>query len=96
MTPLLHLPDLIELTGLSDRTLRQAIKSGELKGAKLRGRIVVRPEDFDAWFEANVLGPTADLERRPVRRRTPVSRPSANGSDFYEWAKAVEAQERRR
>jgi excisionase family DNA binding protein len=37
--------------GLSPRTVRRAIESGDLPGFRLRSRLRVRPDDLEQWID---------------------------------------------
>ena len=52
---LLSVSDVAKLTGLSRKAVYRAIQDRELRAAKLRGRLLIRPTDFDAWFDANAI-----------------------------------------
>lgn len=57
------LRQLIREKGISHKTLREAIDSGKLKAFRLgdarNSRILVRPEDFDAYLERHRVRPDA-------------------------------------
>jgi len=48
---LLDLPKLSGYSSMSVSSLRDYIKSGALPSFKLRGKILVRISEFDAWIE---------------------------------------------
>lgn len=63
-----------DLVGFSAYTIRDAIKSGELRGRKMRGRWKIEPADLEAWKDRCVVEtqPAAvvrDLPR-PIHRMT--------------------------
>ena len=64
--------DVVRITGLSKSTIYRAIDDGELRAAKIRRRILIRPADFDAWFEANLIA-KASCVPEPRPRLRPVS-----------------------
>ena len=72
---LLSVSDVAKLTGLSRKAVYRAIQDRELRAAKLRGRLLIRPTDFDAWFDANVIenSPLPSESGRTLRR-TPGNR----------------------
>jgi excisionase family DNA binding protein len=41
--------DVVERSGLSDKTVRRAVAAGELPASKTRGRLLIGVDDFDAW-----------------------------------------------
>ena len=51
-------------TGVSTKTLRRAIRAGDLPARKVGRSLMVRRADLDAW-----------LERRPLRTPTPTVEP---------------------
>ena len=44
-----------DLCGLHVEVVRRAIRDGELPASRLRGKLRVRPEDFDAWVNQNAV-----------------------------------------
>jgi excisionase family DNA binding protein len=46
-----------DLTGLHEEVIRRAIRDGELRASKLRGKLRVRPQDYDAWIDQNAVAP---------------------------------------
>ena len=61
--------------GLSRRAVYRAIDRGELTAFRLCSRLRIRPEDVEAWVQANQIEP-ATRELRLVR---PVGLPGAEG-----------------
>jgi len=53
--PLLSPQQVSELSGLHEEVVRRAIRAGELRASKLRGKLRVRLEDFDAWVDQNTV-----------------------------------------
>lgn len=70
-------------TQLSENAVYRAIEAGELVATKLRGRLRVEPDDFEAWKLANRVTPKA-RERRPDPMLEPAktARPVASGGSF--------------
>lgn len=71
---LLSANDVAELSGLSYHAVLRAIRSGELKASKRRGRILIRHEWFDEWIDGGVVeirpAPAlADIKNSPARAR---------------------------
>lgn len=61
MTPSDHLMSIMDIaafTGLSDHTIRRAIKDCELPATLLRGRYRVAERDLVAWVDAGRVTPT--------------------------------------
>jgi excisionase family DNA binding protein len=52
---LLSPQEVSELCGLNVEVIRRAIRDGELRASKLRGKLRVRHEDFDAWIDQNAV-----------------------------------------
>lgn len=44
-------------TGLNYRTVLRAIEAGELRAAKLRGRLRISEQDMQAWIGDNIVEP---------------------------------------
>lgn len=58
------------MTGLSDTAVYRAIAAGELRAAKLRGRLRIRVADIDAWIESSAVRPVpTELESSTSRAR---------------------------
>jgi excisionase family DNA binding protein len=70
---LVSVADVASITGLSDTAVYRAIAAGELRAAKLRGRLRIRFADIDAWIESNAVRPA------PREREATVSRLRAGG-----------------
>jgi putative molybdopterin biosynthesis protein len=51
------LQELVEILGVSVRTLREYIKRGELRAVKIGRNYLVRPQDLDDFLEANIFTP---------------------------------------
>ena len=51
------LKDLVDILGVSVRTLRKYIKRGELRAVKIGRNYLVRPQDLDDFLEANIFTP---------------------------------------
>lgn len=61
--------------GLSRRAVYRAIDRGELTAFRLCSRLRIRPDDVEAWVEANQIEPAT----REVRLVRPVGLPAAEG-----------------
>lgn len=91
IAPLLSAHDVAELAGLSYHAVLRAIRSGELKASKRRGRILIRPEWFDEWIDGGLVEPRprpvlAEVKDSPARARRG---PGCRGS--LERLRAIEA-----
>lgn len=67
--------EVAELTGLSYRSVLRAIEAGDLKAYRLRGRLRVEHEDYEAWLADNAVRPAqagAASMQRAQRAATPV------------------------
>jgi excisionase family DNA binding protein len=53
--PLLTIPDIARLCGVSDKTVRRWIGDGRLVARKLSGQWRVHPQDYAAFLHAAVL-----------------------------------------
>jgi excisionase family DNA binding protein len=62
--------DVVERSGLSEKTVRRAIAEGELPASKVRHRLLVAADDLETWVRAG----------RGRRRRVSASRPSSPGA----------------
>ncbi|HDL90465.1 MAG TPA: DNA-binding protein [Thermodesulforhabdus norvegica] len=55
------LPRLAEYSSLGLSTLRDHIRRGELPAYKVRGKILVRRQEFDQWIQGFRVGKSQDL-----------------------------------
>jgi len=57
MTPteMLTVADVARITKLTEPTIRLAVRAGELAASKLRGRILIHPDDLAAWIDQGRL-----------------------------------------
>ena len=75
----MHLPDrslltvsqVAEATSLSPNAIYRAIRNGELRASKLRGRLRVQLTDLDAWINSNLVTTRAIPEEAPAPARPP-------------------------
>lgn len=74
LQPLLSVSDVAIIVGMTDDTVRQAIRDGELPASKLRGRIRITQADVHAWINAAAITPTPTraADRRPVTIQVPT------------------------
>lgn len=70
---LLSIPQVAELSGLSEKSVRRAIKRGELRAMKLCNRMRIAREDMEAWHDSSVVLRSAPQQvwPEPFRRGTP-------------------------
>jgi excisionase family DNA binding protein len=65
---LVSVADVAAMTGLSDTAVYRAIAAGELRAAKLRGRLRIRVADVEGWIDSSAVQPvSAERESRPSR-----------------------------
>jgi excisionase family DNA binding protein len=69
---LLSVREVAAVCRLSEKAVRRAIEAGELQAIKLRSRLRVAPQDFEAWIATSRRGseramplPRARAPRRP-------------------------------
>jgi excisionase family DNA binding protein len=73
-TSMLTIPEVAADCRISQKSVRRAIAEGELEAVKLRSRIRITREAFDAWL-ANQKRPTTRPKPRPAPPRARASRP---------------------
>lgn len=66
--PFLGPQDIADLTGIGYHSVLREIKAGRLAAYKLRGKIRVRPADYEAWLGANLIQPVAPAKPRAPKR----------------------------
>ena len=78
---LLTIPEVAQMCGLSEKSIRRAIERGELPAMKLCSRLRIAPEDMASWYRGNLVTPTDPTvlfaDPRGGRRR--LRRPPAVG-----------------
>jgi excisionase family DNA binding protein len=83
MSPYLTVQEVAELARCEHRTVRRAIRSGELRASLIGGRWIVKDTAVEEWIEActNDRRPAAapSLQRPPLKRARSVS-PARPGS----------------
>jgi excisionase family DNA binding protein len=78
MTRYLTIQEVAQLARCEHRTVRRAIRSGELNASLIGGRWIVREDAVEAWFEARANHRILSVSRvgvAPTRRSRP--QPSA-------------------
>lgn len=68
-----------ELTQLSYHSVLRAIKDGELRATRLRGKLRVRRLDLDAWADGQTVQPR-ETKLQLVQSPTAPRKPPATGS----------------
>ena len=78
---LLTIPEVAQMCGLSEKSIRRAIERGELPAMKLCSRLRIGPDDVAAWYRGNLVMPPDPnvlfADPRGGRRR--LRRPPAIG-----------------
>ena len=76
LQPLLSVADVAAIVGLSEYTIRQAVREGDLPASKLRGRIRIRETDVHTWIATSPAAEPrvarARLDRAPAPGRSGV------------------------
>jgi excisionase family DNA binding protein len=88
MTTILTVQEVAERMRCEHRTVRRAIRSGELEAALIGGKWLVREEAVDAWFRSRCAVPNPFEPPRARRPRSDSRRPEATGS--VERLRAIE------
>jgi excisionase family DNA binding protein len=78
---LLTIPEVADMCGLSQKSIRRAIDRGDLLAMKLCSRMRIAPDDVAAWYRGNLVVPieTAALFADPRGGRRRRVRPPAIG-----------------
>ena len=72
MSPLLSIADVATFTGLSEYTVREAVKAAELPAVKIRGRYRISEADLMAWIDAHRVPAPARTTRRDASLALPA------------------------
>jgi excisionase family DNA binding protein len=91
MGAILTVQEVAERMRCEHRTVRRAIKSGELEAALIGGKWLVREEAVDAWFRSRCASP--DPFSRPTTAR--ARRASSKRSDGAASVERLQAMEGR-
>lgn len=85
MTELLSPDDAAQIVRLSAYTVRQAIREGELRASKLRGRLRIHPDDLAAWIDQGRLATIKPAARgtaaAPLPARSIAAPPAGSTRD---------------
>ena len=87
LRPLLTVADVATLTGLSEYTVREAIRDRELPAMKLRGRLRITEDALTVWLDQNIIQP-APPALVPDRPRAPARRGPAPTGGYRQLARA--------
>jgi excisionase family DNA binding protein len=91
MGAILTIQEVAERMRCEHRTVRRAIRSGELEAALIGGKWLVREEAIDDWFRSRCAPPNPFL--RSPRTRSP--RPASGRSDGPASVERLQAMEGR-
>lgn len=89
MGAILTIQEVAERMRCEHRTVRRAIRSGELEAALIGGKWLVREEAVDVWFRSRCALPNPFSQAAPARERASSKRP--DGSASVERLRAMEA-----
>lgn len=93
MGAILTVVEVAERMRCEHRTVRRAIRSGELEAALIGGRWLVREEAVDEWFRSRCAAPNPFIRPGPARKpRSATKRPDGAGS--VERLQAIEQRSR--
>jgi excisionase family DNA binding protein len=91
MGAILTVQEVAERMRCEHRTVRRAIKSGELEAALIGGRWLVREEAVDVWFRSRCARPSTFSQSMQARtRRASTNRP--DGVASVERLRAMEGR----
>jgi excisionase family DNA binding protein len=91
MGAILTIQEVAERMRCEHRTVRRAIRAGELEAALIGGRWLIREQAVEEWFRLRTTSPFAPPVRR---RRPPPASPSSVGRGGVERLRAMEGGER--
>ncbi len=91
MGAILTIQEVAERMRCEHRTVRRAIKSGQLEGALIGGKWLVREEAVDAWFESRCAPPSPFTAPARARARRANSQRS-DGTASVERLRAIEGR----
>lgn len=77
MADFLTIEEVAELMRCEHRTVRRAIRSGDLEAAMMGGKYLIRREAIEAWFARHTVSPAP---RPAPRRRQARQRSDGPGS----------------
>ena len=91
MGAILTIQEVADRMRCEHRTVRRAIRSGELEAALIGGRWLVREEAVDDWFRSRCASPGAFMQPRRARTQRPASKRSG-GTASVERLQAMEGR----
>ena len=91
MGAILTIQEVAELMRCEHRTVRRAIRSGELEAALIGGKWLVREEAVDEWFRSRCVPPNPFTQPRPARAQRVRSK-GPDGTASVERLKAMEGR----
>jgi excisionase family DNA binding protein len=87
MNPLLSIADVATFTGLSEHSIRRAIKAGELPATMLRGRYRIDRDDLLTWVDAGRIKPPAAMPELAGLQQTPAPLPDPPAGSYRDLAR---------
>ncbi|MGZ6637498.1 MAG: helix-turn-helix domain-containing protein [Solirubrobacteraceae bacterium] len=91
MSTILTIQEVAQRMRCEHRTVRRAIRSGELEAAFIGGRWLVREEAVDDWFRSRCASPTP-LSRSPRARTPRAGSRRSDGPASVERLRAMEGR----
>jgi excisionase family DNA binding protein len=91
MGAILTIQEVAERMRCEHRTVRRAIRSGELEAALIGGKWLVREEAVDAWFRSRCAAPTP-FQQSPRTRPPRVRSRRAGATGSVERLQAMEGR----
>lgn len=77
MSAILTVEEVAERMRCEHRTVRRAIRSGDLEAAMIGGRWLIREEAIDAWFDSKCAAAQSSAAPRRERSAARSRRPSS-------------------
>jgi excisionase family DNA binding protein len=91
MGAILTIQEVAERMRCEHRTVRRAIKSGELEAALIGGKWLVREEALDAWFRSRCASPNP-FSQSPRTRKPRAGSRRSDGTASVERLQAMEGR----
>lgn len=95
MKPLLSVHDVAELVGLSEYTVRQAVREGDLRAVKLRGRVKINEDDLADWIAGSTVRPSTPLPAEPAHFEPPTLTRELKPGDAAKMLAEIRAKRKR-
>ena len=78
---LISMSEAVKQFGISDETLRRAIRRKQLQAIRVSGRTFFKPKDIERWKERYYCEFRADAVRMRYRKKQKKARAKAKGSE---------------